>query len=335
MHNLFLRARLKLTLWYVLVIALLSLSFSFVVYRLQMRELMRFEELQRTRLETRIEERMGIIQLGPRRSFILVDDELLTEVRDRLLFALGIFNSGVIIFSGVFGYLLAGKTLTPIQKMVSQQEQFVQDASHELRTPLTALRTGLEVYLRKKSPTKLESQAIIKSSYDEVTRLHELSNSLLELTRHHELVREPLDLDDLVKQVVTQFAPVASKRRLKLSSHLAPVTINADASAVTRIVSILVDNAIKYTHPGGKISLTLKPAKSKAILTVSDNGVGISQQDLGRIFDRFYRADTARAKGGYGLGLSLARSLTRAHKGTLTASSKPNKGSIFTLTLPL
>lgn len=333
--QIFSSARLKLTLWYLLIIGFISLTFSFVIYRLQTREINRFEQLQRQRIEARIEQGMGLYNLGPRPAFIYIDEELIAETKSRIIFVLGLFNGSVLLVAGILGYFLAGRTLEPIQKMVVEQERFISDASHELRTPLTVLRTSLEVYERGKSKNIEKANELIHISLQEVIRLQKLSDYLLELSQGKKtLNKTKLNLKSIVETTLNSYAPFARKKRITLLNKVSNIDISADETSLIELLSILTDNAIKYTQGGGQISYSVKIARRKVSLLVKDSGIGISSADLPKIFDRFYRSDAARVKGGYGLGLAIAKNIAKCNGGSLTAVSTPSKGSTFILSLP-
>ena len=267
--HLFDKARLKLTFWYLAIITFISFSFSFVIYRLQTSELTRFEALQRERIELRIEQGMGLYQVGPRRNFIFLDSELIESVKKRILLTLGIFNGSVIFIAGILGYILAGRTLAPIKEMVDEQERFIGDASHELRTPLTILRTTLEVYSRSKAKSLEQADKIIASSFSEVIRLQKLSDYLLELSRgDNNLVKEPVNLKKVVDQAITSLSPLITKKNLRLVNKVDSNILMADQTSLEQLISILLDNAVKYTDKGGRITLTINSKNRKVYLHV-------------------------------------------------------------------
>ena len=335
--NLFNRARLKLTLYYTLIIAVVVCIFSFVIYRNQIGEITRFEQVQRERLEMRLQQGMGVYPMGQGRGFILIDQELLDSTRDRILTRIVFIDTVIILLSSLMGYLLAGITLHPIEEMVKEQGRFVGDASHELRTPLTILTTSLEVYRRDKNKTEKKTEEILSSTLEEVKRLSSLSNSLLSLSTHSNSPPSlELDLNIIVKKTIDLFKSNLRNRQINLTSKLENVKIKGDKEAISELMTILLDNAVKYNNKAkGKIKVQLRKKGHHAVLTVEDNGIGISRHDLPHIFDRFYRADTARSSDGYGLGLALAKKIVTAHHSKIEVESRIGKGSVFTVTFPL
>src|SRR3990167_5772072 len=174
----FSKARFKLTVWYLLIIMLISTGFSGVIYKVLTAELDRFSHMQRLRIESRVR------SIQPR---IFVDPDLAEETKQRLIVFLLIINSGILFVSGILAYFLAGKTLRPIKEMVDEQNRFISDASHELRTPLTSIKTAMEVSLRDKNLTLKDSKKLIGESIDEVNKLQLLSDELLQLAQYQTL----------------------------------------------------------------------------------------------------------------------------------------------------
>ncbi|MEK9143838.1 MAG: histidine kinase dimerization/phospho-acceptor domain-containing protein, partial [Patescibacteria group bacterium] len=173
-------ARLKLTAWYLTIIMIVSITFSAAIYHVLTREIERFERTNRFRIEHRLEPNRRMTTPLP----VMV--ELIEETRQRILLMLGLVNIGIFVVAGGLGFLLAGRTLSPIQTMVEEQDRFISDASHELRTPLTSLKSAFEVYLRQKNPGSSQSHTLAAESLQEVDKLQSLSESLLELARYQQ-----------------------------------------------------------------------------------------------------------------------------------------------------
>jgi two-component system, OmpR family, sensor kinase len=222
-----------------------------------------------------------------------------------------------------------------------QIRQFSADASHELQTPLTILKGELEVALRSPRIPE-EYRRVLTSCLEESDRLAHLVEGLLLLARADAGVlrmdRRPMDLAPLVADVYEQIRILAEAHAVDL--ELGPVeamTIEGDEAQLRRLLLNLVDNAIKYTPPGGRVTLTLRRDSGWASLRISDTGVGLSLEEQERIFQRFYRATKThlRDEGGAGLGLCIARSIAEAHGGRIQVESAPGHGSTFTVLLPL
>jgi two-component system sensor histidine kinase MprB len=218
--------------------------------------------------------------------------------------------------------------LEALERSVGAQRRLVADASHELRTPLTAVRTNLDLLREGKLPAD-EAQRALDESSVELDGLTTLVADLVELARGEErkLRVEDVQLDDLVATVVDRAKSRAPQ--MTFVTSLAPVHVTADPVLLERAISNLVDNAVKWSPAGGPVEITVREGE----VTVTDHGPGIAEEDLPRIFDRFYRAATARAKPGAGLGLAIVREAATAHGGTATAENGAT-GARFRLTLP-
>ena len=223
-----------------------------------------------------------------------------------------------------------------------EQQQFIADVSHELRTPLTVLRGSLEVALEEERPADDYREAI-GSALLEVRHLTRISQNLLFLTRGESgrvtLSFANLDLGRFATDTARDLAPAAADRQLQIdvSAPLARIYVFADGGRLQQVLHNLIENALQYTEPGGRIHVRVASAPGEALLSVSDTGVGISEDDLPYVFERFFRSKRSRRAnpGGSGLGLSIVRWIVEAHKGRITAESAPGKGSTFTVRLPV
>ena len=218
--------------------------------------------------------------------------------------------------------------LEALEDSVGRQRRLVADASHELRTPLTAARTNVDLVREGKLPEEEVRRALDEAS-TELDSLTSLVADLVELARggERQLRIEDVQLDDLVAGMVER-----AKARSPQSTFVtafSPTTVQVDPALVERAVSNLLDNAVKYSAPGTPIEVTVRDGE----VVVADHGPGIAEEDLPRIFDRFYRAAAARAKPGAGLGLAIVREAAEAHGGKATAESTAT-GARFRLTLP-
>jgi two-component system OmpR family sensor kinase len=229
-----------------------------------------------------------------------------------------------------------------------QIRQFSLDASHELRTPLTVMKGETELALRR-SRTEEEYRAVLESSLEEIDRMSRIVDELLFLSRADlgevRMTRAPVRVDGLL-QDVQRHAPVlgglvGDGRHAQIveiiTGPLEPVTVMGDELRLRELVLNLVDNAVKYSHPGGKVQVSLVRAGQKARLSIKDEGIGIAPEEQAHIFDRFYRTEAARAhaKTGTGLGLSICAWIAQAHDGRIEVQSEPGAGSTFTVVLPV
>jgi len=224
------------------------------------------------------------------------------------------------------------------EEALSRQQRFAADASHELRTPLTSIRGNarmLDEWALEEDPER--ARRSVGAIRREADRMRDLVESLLALARGDEGVGLKVGRQDLatVAEEVVQTARAASDGKVSIE-YARPdheVTATFDLDSILRLAGILVDNAVKYTPEGGKVTVRVREGDGRAELEVSDTGVGIPDAQLPLVFERFYQADPSRAQGGAGLGLSIARQIAEAHDGTIRVSSKPGEGSTFTLHL--
>ncbi len=212
------------------------------------------------------------------------------------------------------------------------QRQFVADASHELRTPLTTIRTNAEFMREHPDVAPADRAEAIADIASESARMSDLVDGLLLLARADAgapLEIRPVDLSALVEEV----AGKATRQGHVVKAVAGRAIVEADKAAVTRLLWILVDNALR--HGGGDAEVEVTGAGGVAVVTVSDRGPGLGQTDIQHVFDRFYRADTARSTPGSGLGLAIARSIVEAHHGMISAANRTGGGAVFRVELPL
>jgi len=308
---------------------LVSLLFSSLIFHSVNQEYHRFERLQEF-----IQERTGHSPMrrivGPR-----IDPAIINAARQRLLTNLLVVNGGILAISTVLGYFLAGKTLHPIKTMVADLNIFVSDASHELRTPLTALRTEIEVGLRKPKLSLAESRRLLESNLEEVIRLQSLSDHLLKLSSPSVFVSDIVSLQTLVSNAIDKIQPLAKIKKIKIVDQTKAAMIKANSDTFQQLLVIILDNAIKYSPVGSTINLTSTSEGNRVKCVIADQGPGIAPAELPHIYNRFYRADKSRSQKGFGLGLSIAQKIIHAHHGSLHIESQVNQGTKVTLTLPL
>jgi len=344
-------ARIKLTGWYLLIIMLISVVFSVGIYTAMTREL----ERGFRRVEIRAKaEKLGIplpkqlpqhwekinpqLKSGP----LLFAEEDLKEAQKRIVLGLLGINGIILTMSALAGYFLAGKTLRPIEKMMDEQKRFVADASHEFRTPLTALKTSMEVALREKKISASQARKLIESNLEDVNSMHSLANNLLSLANYQNngssFNFEEVNLFEIIKKAYKKILPLAKEKGVEIKLKIQDCVIKADKTKIEEMVLVFLDNALKYTPRGGKVAIATRVDKKYAFIKIKDTGIGIAQKDIVRIFDRFYQADQSRSQNnsqGFGLGLSLAKKIIEAHKGSVTVTSRVGKGTVFIVKLPL
>ncbi len=232
--------------------------------------------------------------------------------------------------------------LERIEEAFIRVTQFTADASHELRTPISLIRTEAEIALRR-SRTDAQYRDTLRHILLESERTSKLVDELLALARadsgRENLRISAIDLAPIVKQVGEQWRDLMATRKLDFTLEVTAgaVVVLGDRNALQRMLTVLLDNAVKYTPALGKTELRLETTPSSAVVLVCDSGVGIAPEDQLRIFERFYRVDKARSRemGGAGIGLSIAQWIVKQHNGAITVRSSSGKGSTFQVELPL
>jgi signal transduction histidine kinase len=253
--------------------------------------------------------------------------------------------AGVIIgaiVAPLAGLFLARRAMRPIDASFSTQKAFVADASHELRTPLAVLRANAELIERMPDATPSQIRAEAEQMIAEIDEMTRLVNDLLFLARSDEggpaLIRhEEIELGAILEAEETAHQRRAASAGLTLQLQIdAPVSVMGDPDRLRQVLRILLDNAVTYTPASGTITMHLSTRGGDAMIEVRDTGIGIPEADQSRVFDRFYRADRARARqsGGSGLGLAIAKTIVEAHRGTLSLRSELGQGTQMSIRLP-
>lgn len=246
-----------------------------------------------------------------------------------------------IVLSGFGSFFLANRALIPIREAFARQRQFTADASHELRTPLSLIRANAEMLNRHGDRLPEGDSELVDEIIRESDHLSRLVGDLLTLARADsdrvKLSTKPVDLRSLVSDVHEDVQRIAESRGIE--SHLTlngPVVVDGDEVRLRQLLLILFDNALKYTDPGGAVNVSVEREDGRAHLQVADTGIGIPQEDLPHVFERFYRVDRAREheSGGTGLGLAIARWIVDAHHGTIKVESTAGNGTQFEVDLP-
>lgn len=259
------------------------------------------------------------------------------EASDNILIGLVYANLLILIVGGSLSYLLARKTLKPIQLTHEMQSRFTSDASHELRTPLASMKTEIEVALKDKDLSSNDARELLKSNLEEVNKLSKLSEMLLNLSMldNEKLEKKAVDLNETTNEVIGRFKQYKDRIKVQIKKRS---TVLGNETAIGELISVLVDNAFKYSTRGSLVTVNLSSDNDFACIEVTNSGEGISEDELPLIFDRFYRADKSRTSGankGYGLGLSIAKKIVELHGGELDVTSTPGELTTFTVLLPL
>lgn len=239
------------------------------------------------------------------------------------------------------GYLIILQDLTRVRRLETIRRDFISNISHELRTPIAGLKALVETLLGGAIKDKKAAKRFLKKMDIEVDALTQIVEELLELSRIESgrvpLKLKPTPVTAIIVPPVDRLRPQAERAglRLELQMERNLPGVLADADRALLVLTNMVHNAVKFTPPGGRISVSARQEGDEVIFSVKDNGVGISAEDLPRIFERFYKADRARSGGGTGLGLAIAKHIIQAHGGRIWAESVEGKGSSFFFTLPV
>jgi signal transduction histidine kinase len=270
-------------------------------------------------------------ELGP--------EPVVEEITENLLQITLVADAIVFLLAAAAGYALSRKTLAPLRESYARQARFVEDAAHELRTPLAVMKAGSEVMLsRERSVAEYKKYA--GETKEEISSLIRLSNDMLALARGDKLdppeaARVPLRA--VCERQVSAISAYAQAAGVSMAV-LPGVEIQAlcDEETFSRALLNILKNSIDYNKPQGSVEVSVREGSGKVVVLVRDTGVGISEADLPRLFDRFFRADRARSGGkGTGLGLSIAKQDIELSGGTISVSSELGKGSEFRITFPL
>jgi len=270
---------------------------------------------------------------------VLADTEPIERQYRRLLEAFTLAGLVAVGMVGIGGYQLARMSTKPVEESVERMRRFVADAAHELRTPIALVRTQAEVTLRREREPAVYASAL-GSIEQEVTRLGRIAEDLLLLARadsgDRPIQHDRFFLDDVAANAVSAAGALASTRGAALElGRYEETAVVGDSELIRQLLMILIDNAIKFTDAGGRVTVSVFPEGKHALLTVRDDGAGIDPDILPHVFERFVRGDPARGRsGGAGLGLSIARWIADAHSASLTLEAAQGRGTIARLTMP-
>jgi heavy metal sensor kinase len=229
--------------------------------------------------------------------------------------------------------------LQRLEKAFTSQRKLFEDLSHELKTPLTILRGEFEVILKKVRSSE-EYESVLKSALEEIKRISKLADNMLLLARFESKEAFPekrlIGLNRLVDSAIKNIRSIAGLKEISVSfSPAADFIVDADETQMRALLFNILENAVKYTPPKGDVRVSLQRIGQSVRIAVSDSGIGMSKEELDHVFDRFYRVEKSRNSAGFGLGLSIAKSIADAHGGTIGAVSEPQKGTTFLIDLPI
>jgi len=230
------------------------------------------------------------------------------------------------------------KTLDRLEQAFRSQEQFVLDAAHELRTPLSTLHAQVEILQAKQNKGEGVPEAILSAQGKNLVRMEAIVEDLLLLAKgKQQFPEECVDLSQLIGEICMDLQWLAEKHEVKLMYEAGEIqVIQANPMMIDRLIRNLIVNAIQYNKPKGVVKINLKPKPEALFLSIQDSGIGIAQEDLPHIFDRFYRVDPSRSRlsGGTGLGLAIVRHIAELYKAEITVESEVAKGSCFIVSFP-
>lgn len=329
-------ATLKLTIWYLAILMAISVTFSIIIYQLNYREVsFRLENLQHSIIEELTPTPFSYAPYYDTNP----DSPLLSESRKastQMILSLLYINIALLGAGGLGSFFLARRTLRPIERAHEAQSRFTSDASHELRTPLAAMKAEIEVNLRDPKLELDEARELLESNLEEVNKLIKLSEMLLQLSRldYDKLERTSVNIGNLFQDVLKRYPQ--DKQRFVVKSRKKAVTIGNEP-AISELMAILVDNALKYSPQGSNITVRIFERRGVVGFEIKNGGEPISEELLPKLFDRFFRGDNSRTNGyknGYGLGLSIAKKITDIHHGEITVTSTSD-ATTFKFTLPI
>jgi len=344
--DLFESARLKLTFFYFGILVVFCLILTFGVRVITNYELNRGGDAERGAVHQLFERYYNAMGNSSALTypgdpgdqyFVDTQNQQSSETRDHLNRDLALFDVALLGIGAVLSYWYAGRTLRPIEELHEQQKRFTSDASHELRTPLASMRLENEVFLRQKAFSEHDARDLIASNLEEVERLERLATNLLALSRYgleRGLAHAPVVVSEVVDEAVARVMHTKDAERVTFLQKVAAARVDINRESVIELITILLDNAVKYGPKDGKVEIVGLLKDEVYTLIVRDHGPGISEDDLPHIFERMYRGDKARSSkvSGHGIGLSLAQQIARANDARLEADNAPTGGALFTVT---
>lgn len=337
-------ARVKLTLFYLAILLAFGLTLTTSLRWLLEGEYARAGQAQRGEVAQLFRTPHYIITLqndysgnAPTQAFNDIQTDQWQAAHDRLNRDQAIITIITVWIGGAVSYWFAGRTLRPLAEAHAAQARFAADASHELRTPLASMRVENEVFLRQKEFTSEEAREQIESNLEEVQRLENLSSSLLALTQYERVALElaSVKAEEIAKEAAEHAKTPAKAKKAIIKLDVQAAQVRGHHDSLVQLLGILLDNAIKYGPEGGEITVVGRKQSTHYLLQVKDEGPGIAEADLPRVFDRLFRGDQTRntKTGGYGLGLALAKQIAKANRAAIGARNNDKKGACFEVRL--
>lgn len=318
----FLKARIRLTLIYTAVAGFILGIFSFMLYRSLVAQL--YDSIQDKIFDPHL-----------RRMFL---DRAQDIIQSRI-----IFDDTILLFCVlVFGFIITKWTLKPIKESMDKQKRFIADASHELRTPIAILKTQVEVAMRKKQISNVESQEILREVLSEVNVPASLANNLLNISKQTSEISKRefrrISINKILSDSILKMSVIAEEKKIVLINNILKdeVYINGDPVMLTQLFFNILNNAISYTQAGGMVTISSTIKHNSILINIVDTGKGIAPEKIPFIFEPFYRSlDSDTNQDGAGLGLTIAKSIVDVHGGEISIKSEINKGVNVEIILPL
>ncbi|MDU1540460.1 MAG: HAMP domain-containing sensor histidine kinase [Paeniclostridium sordellii] len=268
-----------------------------------------------------------------------IDSEMVLLNRLLAVFFVGVIFA--IIITYFIALYLTKKALVPIERTWNNQVKFIQDASHELRTPITIISSKLESILKHPQNSISDEVETIADAMKENRRLKKMVNDLLHLTKEESITNlqiEEFDINDLIKDISNDYIEIADMydKQFSYDFYESNSIIITDKAKLRQLILIFIDNAFKYTNEGDYINISVSDRDNNFIISIKDSGIGIKDDEVNLIFDRFFRSENVRDKDidGSGIGLSIAKMIVNSLKGNIKVYSKINKGTTFDIALP-
>ncbi|MGG4403657.1 HAMP domain-containing sensor histidine kinase [Paenibacillus amylolyticus] len=273
---------------------------------------------------------------GAGHMIVFIDVTAQQGILTNLIYTFAVVGLVMLIVIYFLSRYFANRSIAPVREAFEKQKQFIGDASHELKTPLAIINTNADVLLANQEDTIANQAKWLHYIKSETERMTGLTNDLLYLTQMDDsrstMIHAKFNMSDAVESIILPMEAVIFEKNISLDYNIEPnLTVHGNSEQIKQVILILLDNAVKYSGPKGAVNVTLQKQNNDVMLTVSNTGEGIAPEHLDRIFDRFYRTDSSRARkhGGHGLGLAIARSIVDQHKGELYARSVVGEGATF------
>ncbi|KQO18151.1 sensor histidine kinase [Paenibacillus sp. Leaf72] len=269
-------------------------------------------------------------------NLVFLDVTAQQDILTNLIYTFSVVGLAMLIILFFTSRFFANQSIRPVREAFDKQKQFIADASHEMKTPLTIINTNTDVLLSNSEDTIHNQAKWLHYIKSETERMTKLTNDLLYLTEMDDartsMIYSKFNMSDAVENIILTMEAVIFEKNVSLDYDIEPdLMVQGSSEQIKQVVMILLDNAVKYTSAKGTVTMSLQKQQNDIVLAVTNTGEGIAAEHLTRIFDRFYRTDSSRARkqGGYGLGLAIAKSIIDQHKGKIYAKSTVGESTSF------